>query len=168
SPYVGVGVGQGIVVDADAATQLVRAFATADGKLLWSMKLPSKPETPIIGAPAIGEGVVALGDGVAGFYVFNLADGKPRWQIGTGEITGAPGIDGDVIVFCDKSGVGNTLHCVALADGRERWKFPTSDPFPSPPTFVDVNGDGTKDVVALCDSGYVYALDGRSGQSLWE
>ena len=129
------------------------------------MRLPSKPDRPVIGTPAIGGDVVVVGDGVAGLYVFNLKDGKPRWQIVMTNVTAAAAFDHDRIVIADGA---RKLHCLAAATGRQYWEFATSDPFPEPAVLFDINGNGVNDVLALCDNGYVYALDGRNGSILWQ
>lgn len=164
SPYAAVAAGQGAVVDADAKTRRLSAYSAADGKLLWQVRLPGEPDAPI-GSPAVAADFVVVGDGHTGFYCFALADGAPRWQLALPGVTAAAAMDsGALFVPDDKS----ALHCLASADGKLLWSFPVSDPFPMAPALVDVNGDGTKDAVALSDNGYVYALSGDSGQILWQ
>lgn len=163
SPYVGVVAGQGIVVDADGKMRRLSAFAAADGKLLWQTRLPGETNSPI-GWPAIGKDVVIAGNGDTGLYCFSLADGKERWRQGMAKVSAAPAIDSNAVFVVD--GLAN-LRCLALADGKEKWKFGVSDQFPSAPALVDINGDGVNDAVAISDSGFVFALDGRTGAMLW-
>jgi outer membrane protein assembly factor BamB len=33
---------------------------------------------------------------------------------------------------------------------------------------VDINGDGQNDIVAASDNGFVYAIDGKTGEELWD
>jgi outer membrane protein assembly factor BamB/tRNA A-37 threonylcarbamoyl transferase component Bud32 len=163
SPYVGVAAGQGTVVDADGKARRLSAFAAADGKLLWQVRLPGETNSPI-GWPAIGKDVVIAGNGDTGLYCFSLADGKERWRQGMAKVVAAPAIDSNAVFVVD--GLAN-LHCLALADGKEKWKFGVSDQFPSAPALVDINADGVNDAVAISDSGFVFALDGRTGAMLW-
>jgi serine/threonine protein kinase/outer membrane protein assembly factor BamB len=164
SPYSGVGAGQGIVVDAEEKTRTLRAFAAADGKLVWQATLGGKPDEPI-GWPTVAQEAVLVGDGATGLYCFNASDGKQRWLASMADVTGRVAVDGDMVLVADGK---STMHCLALGDGKERWKFGVSDPFPAPPALVDINGDGVKDVIASSDNSYVYALNGKTGEALWE
>lgn len=164
SPYAGVATGQGIVVDADAKTRRLTAYRVADGGQLWQARLPGEADAAI-GAPSIGQDVVVVGDGATGFYCFSLETGTQRWAVAMAEVVAPAAIDKDATFISDGKG---TLHGLSLVDGKERWQYPVSDPFPSAPALVDINGDGHSDVVAASDNGFVYALDGQSGKELWD
>ena len=163
SPYSGVGVGNGIVVDAEAKTRTLRAFA-ADGKLVWQTTLAGKPDGPV-GWPVVAHDVVLVGDSGVGLHCLNARAGKQRWLAPMPDVVGRAAVDGDMVLVADGK---STLHCLALGDGKERWKFGVSDPFPGRPALVDVNGDGVNDVIAASDNGFVYALNGKTGETLWE
>jgi len=164
SPYNGVAAGAGFVVDADAVTRRLTAWRGATGELAWSARLPGETNAPI-GWPSIVGDAVVVGDGHAGFYCFALADGVERWKLPYDKLTSRAVTDGQALYVADGE---NTLHCLSLLDGKERWNYPVSDPFPSPPVLVDVNGDGTLDAIAVADNGFVYALNGRDGKRLWD
>ncbi len=164
SPYVGVAAGQGIIVDADAKTRLLRAFNGTDGAVRWQLKLPGDLDSPI-GWPAIEKDCVVVGDGNAGVYCFALADGKQRWQAAIEKVVAPAAIGKEAVFVADAVG---GLHCLSLADGKERWRFEASDPFPMAPALVDLNGDGVEDPVAASDSGFTYALNGKTGEIIWQ
>jgi serine/threonine protein kinase/outer membrane protein assembly factor BamB len=163
APYVGLDATTNVVVDADAHTRLVRAFAVPDGRLLWERKLPGEADAPM-GWPAIAGDVVIVGDGNAAVHCLALADGASRWRAALPGVVSQPGMGGDSVFVGDGEGA---LHRVSLQDGKLGWKFGTSDPFPRPPATLDINNDGMRDAIALSDNGSVYALDGASGEVLW-
>jgi serine/threonine protein kinase/outer membrane protein assembly factor BamB len=167
SPYTGVAAGQGVVVDADAKSRLLRVFSAGDGGLLWQKKLPGDANSPI-GWPALGKDCVVVGDGNAAVYCLGLKDGAPQWQVALKNVVVPAAIGKDAVVVSDVEDGSPVLHCLALSDGKERWKFGTSDPVPAAPALVDVNGDGVEDVIAASDNGYTYALDGKTGKILWQ
>ena len=164
SPYVGVVAGQGMVVDADAKTRRLTAYRASDGGVLWQARLPGDPDTTI-GAPSIGQGTVVVGDGATGFYAFSADTGTQRWAVAMTEVAAPAAVDKDFVFVGDGKGA---MHCLSAVDGKEVWQFPVSDPFPSAPALVDINGDGQKDIVAVSDNGFVYAVDGKTGKELWD
>lgn len=165
-PYPSLATGQGIVVDADAASRLVRALNGGTGKVLWQMRLPTVSD--IIGAPAIGQDLVLFSDGVAGLYAFNLTNGTARWSIAISNVTVAAAISSNTFFISNLTPTNYALSCRSLTNGAVLWQVGFRGPIPAPPELFDVNGDGTLDVVALCDDGLVYALDGQSGATLWQ
>jgi serine/threonine protein kinase/outer membrane protein assembly factor BamB len=164
SPYVGVAAGQGVVVDADAKTRQLSAYRASDGGVLWQARLPGDANAAI-GAPVIGQGLAMLGDGATGFYAFSLKTGTQEWAAAVAEVVAPAAVDKEFVVVGDGKGA---LHYLSLADGKELWQFPVSDPFPTAPALVDINGDGQNDVVGVSDNGFVYAIDGKTGKELWD
>jgi len=165
APYFGVAAGDGVVVDADANSRLVRAFSVTTGQLLWQARLNA--ETTTIGAPAIGEGLAVVSDGIASVRAFALTNGTPRWAVRLPGVTTAPTIGGGRVIVTGMNDLYAAVTCLSVTNGQTLWRTGFSDPVPTPPVLVDINGDGIPDVLALCDNGIIYALDGRDGATLW-
>lgn len=53
-------------------------------------------------------------------------------------------------------------------DGAPLWSVPARDQVVGSPTFNDLNGDGTPDVVIGGRSAVLYAIDGETGKRIWE
>ena len=165
SPYFGVAAGEGVVVDADANSRLVRAFSAATGQPLWQMRLNA--ETTSIGAPAVGDGLAIVSDGVASVRAFALTNGAARWSVRLPGVTTAPTIGDGRVIVTGLNDLYTTVTCLTATNGQTLWRTGFSDPVPTPPVLVDINGTGVPDVLALCDNGIIYALDGRDGATLW-
>ena len=60
------------------------------------------------------------------------------------------------------SSVDNTVYCVAVDTGRDRWRFVTSGPIRLAPTVADGR------VFVGSDDGHVYCLDARNGAPIWQ
>ena len=163
--YCGVAAGQGVVVDADVSSRLLRVLAADTGKLLWQTQLIAETET--IGAPAIGENLVVVSDGVTSVKAFALTNGAPQWSIRLPNITTAPAIGCGRVVVTGMNDRYAAIYCLTATNGAVEWHTGFSDPVPTPPVLMDVNGDGIPDVIAACDNGIVYALDGKDGTTLW-
>jgi len=163
SPYVGLAAGNGLVADADAKSRLLRVWHAGDGKLAWQKALPGPADSPV-GWPAISGNEIVVGDGNGSVLCLALTNGAARWSVPLPKVVAQAGFDGEDVFISDGKGV---LHCLARADGKEKWQFGTSDPFPAPPAFVDINGDGARDVIALSNNGSVYALNRVTGEMLW-
>jgi len=164
--YAGMTAGEGMIVDADASTRLVRALAVKDGKPIWQGELTGGTGMAI-GWPLLRAGNVVVGDGQEKVVCLTATNGAVRWSARIGEVTAQPAIGSDAVFVADRT---DRLFCLALSDGKERWQFkaPTADPFPSAPALVDINADGVEDAIGANDNGYIYALDGRTGQVLWQ
>ncbi|NQU11329.1 PQQ-binding-like beta-propeller repeat protein, partial [bacterium] len=162
--YTGLAATSNLVVDTDAVTRRLAVYQATDGAVVWSALLPGAADKPI-GWPAIVGDAVVVGDGDNGLHCFALADGQLRWQVPLPKVTTPAAAAGDWLYIGDGT---STLRCLATADGQERWHYRVSDPFPTAPTLVDINGDKVADVVAVCDNMIVYALDGQTGDLLWE
>ena len=165
APYFGVAASANVVVDADANSRLVRAFSATTGQLLWQTRLNA--ETTSIGAPAAGDGLAVVSDGVASVRAFTLTNGAARWAVRLPGVTTAPTIGGGRVIVTGMNDLYATVTCLTATNGQTLWRTGFSDPVPTPPVLVDLNGDGIPDVVALCDNGIIYALDGRDGATLW-
>lgn len=163
SPYSGLAAGSGLVADTDAKSRSLRVFHAGDGALAWEAKLPGVADSAI-GWPAIHGDVLVAGDGNAGVTCYTLTNGVARWSVALPGVVTPAGFDGDDVFVADGRGF---LHCLARDTGKEKWNFGTSDPFPAPPAFVDITGDGARDVIAYSDNGSVYALNRLTGEMIW-
>ncbi|MCG3150025.1 MAG: Serine/threonine-protein kinase PknD [Verrucomicrobiae bacterium] len=164
-PYPGLATGSGIIVDADAASRLVRAIAAGTGQILWQMRLPTHAE--MIGAPAVAGDTVLVSDGVAGFYAFNLTNGATHWSIAISNVTVAAAIGPETFWITSQTPTNYLLSCRTRANGSLLWEKGFAGPIPATPELFDVNDDGILDGLALCDDGYLYAVDGQTGAGLW-
>jgi len=165
SPYFGVAAVDGVVVDVDANSRLVRAFSAATGQPLWQTRLIA--ETTNIGAPAVGDGLAIVSDGVASVRAFALTNGTSRWAVRLPGVMTAPTIGSGRVVVIGMNDLYTTVTCLTATNGQTLWRTGFSDPVPAAPVLIDINGDGVTDVLALCDNGIIYALDGRDGATLW-
>jgi outer membrane protein assembly factor BamB/predicted Ser/Thr protein kinase len=164
SPYSGVAAGQGIVADANPRNRELRAFRAADGALLWSTNLHGIVDSPI-GAPTIENNHLIVGDGNNLVHCFNATNGATRWSTPLPRVTIAPTIASDSVCVADSEGA---VHCLALTNGKERWRFRLSANAPrwsTPPTLVEIKSNEV--FIVVNNGGYTYALDGRTGNTLW-
>ncbi len=109
------------------------------GELKWQTKLPSGTDSPAAAADMDGDGDVEIAIGTMKVY----ADGKDNAQ-------------GRLCVLDGKT-------------GAHVWSVKIPGHIQSEPTLVDLNGDGTLDVLVntWMGDGRLRALDGRDGESLW-
>ncbi|MDI6822764.1 MAG: PQQ-binding-like beta-propeller repeat protein [Bacillota bacterium] len=108
-------------------------------------------------------------DGARGFVYFGsndgvlrcvrLADGKLRWQVGTGGLLlGAPCLVGATLYFGSSDGL---LRAVDVLSGRVKWEFATGGPVVASPLCVRNTvyfGDG---------EGVFHAVDASTGAERW-
>jgi outer membrane protein assembly factor BamB len=161
SPHAAVATDGQIVADADAKNRRLLVLRADTGKELWRAKLPGDPDTEIA-APAIASNLVVVGG-----QAFQADTGTLLWSAPLTKPMAAPAISRDMVVAADGE---NALWCLEAVTGKERWRFraPTKDAFPSAPLLYDITGDGVEDAVAVNNNGYTYALNGKTGQVLWQ
>ncbi len=152
------------LVDADsvyAANKqgLVAAFAAADGKPLWRVKL----ERQLSGGPADGGEVLLLG-GDAELLALEKKDGGLRWRAELGsEVVGMPLRSGErVLVRC----VDGSLYALSASDGRQLWRFKERVPQ------LSLRGDSAPVVsgpmvIIGTATGRLRALSLEDGRELW-
>jgi outer membrane protein assembly factor BamB len=142
---------------------------------------------------AIDGGRIYFGSDNDEFHCFGVS-GNLIWSVPvSGDVEVAPvlvDVNGDGqkdAVFVTESGEVAALDAI---DGKHLWSFKIKDfsgwkktqnrfvfkvgdwfrngmGFMCVPLVVDLNDDGTQDIVAAARDGYIYALDGRSGRQLW-
>ena len=82
-----------------------------------------------------------------------------KWEAKLGDNLTAPVIAGDKVLVAQKDAY--TVHCLARADGKLKWKFLAAGPIDSPPTIY-------KGLCVFgCSDGSVYCLDAADGRLAW-
>jgi len=84
---------------------------------------------------------------------------KRKWEAKLGDNLTAPVIAGDKVIVARKDAY--TVHCLARADGKLKWKFLAAGPIDSPPTIYKGM------CVFGCGDGSVYCLDASDGRLAW-
>ena len=110
---------------------------------------------------------MVVSDGVANVRAFALTNGGALWSARLPNITTAAAIAGGRVIVTGMTDRYAAIYCLSATNGQTLWHTGFSDPVPTTPVLVDVNGDGIPDVIAACDNGIVYALDGKDGSTLW-
>lgn len=118
-----------------SSTKRVNAYATRDGKQLWSNKLNAA-----LGALTVGpDGTIYVGTGDGQLYALNPTDGSVRWQVATnGGVQSAPILRGERLYSHTATGEVLALQ----RDGTLLWRSQLGSA---------VNG------IAVADDGTVYA-----------
>jgi outer membrane protein assembly factor BamB len=128
------------------------------------------------GTPAIADGTVYLVTGPTGFAVFSEEDlsdnyvvaidaktGQEKWKVQIDAVT-LPAVAEGKVYFGTLDG---NLCALDSESGDEEWCFATSElilPSPSVADGVVYFGTG---FWSISDTGYLYAIDGQTGQELW-
>jgi outer membrane protein assembly factor BamB len=106
--------------------------------ILWTGKLKWRYGTaePIgESSPAVGGGMVFIGDLVGVFHAVNAVDGRGVWSYKTGgEIKSSPVILGDRVLIGSYDGY---LYCFRVSDGRTLWRFRTENYVHGTPAVID-------------------------------
>jgi len=82
-------------------------------------------------------------------------------SIAVGDING---ISGNEVVYT----ISKTIFAVSGPTGDYLWNFTTLNYIVSTPAIGDIDGDGRNEVVLVSQDGICYALDGITGDVLWE
>jgi outer membrane protein assembly factor BamB len=123
--------GPGFQRSEDSSQQDFKCLEAHSGRLRWKLALPG-----------------------GSFYGNNAAHPNPPGVLLCGDIDG----DGlDECIF----GIGNELYCVGWSatdrSGRVEWKFALPSSFATP-VVADVTGDGSLQIVVVCNDGYIYGI----------
>ncbi|HJN15132.1 MAG TPA: VCBS repeat-containing protein, partial [Armatimonadota bacterium] len=111
------------------------------------------------------------GDGMAEFVAVTtsgvnvLRPGRPRQTIGFGSFLGVSpcrvwlrDLDGDGAAECYVGGGGSDLACYDLKAMRCRWSFADSPIHPRDAAMLDIDGDGSPEIVGGGQDGFLYVL----------
>jgi outer membrane protein assembly factor BamB len=154
------------VVEADrvylaSAKGVVRAYALANGKELWSRKL----KTQLGGGPAANTKMVVVGGTGGQLIALAAADGAELWRVRLGgEILAAPTVTDDVIMARTVDG---RMHALEPGDGRTRWVADQQPPK------LSLRGQSAAVIVgdtvyAGFDNGRLMAVLLSNGTTVWD
>jgi outer membrane protein assembly factor BamB len=139
------------------------------GKDVWERSMERKDQPALAAAADYDWAIMRQAE-------WDRYDAQGRWRSDPPApflVRPAPDLDGDGVGDLVWAGrTGGWLLAVSGKDGRVLWWF-RSQPAGSidcPPLVADVDGDGVPDVMAVFaagKSGWVEAMSGRTGQSLW-
>jgi len=149
------------------------ALDVQSGEVIWSVFIGDK----IRSSPAVNKDVIYFGSDNGSFYALEISTGEVLWDFETaGEIISSPAIFDEMVYFGSYDGF---LYALDSQTGEEIWKFevegivdpasPIHKTVRSSPAISnsivlfgsDQNGGASKELV-------FYALDGKTGQKLWE
>lgn len=154
------------VVEADrvylaSAKGVVRAYALANGKELWSRKL----KTQLGGGPSANGKMVVVGGTGGELIALASADGAELWRVRLGgEILAAPTVTDDVIIARTVDG---RMHALEPGDGRARWVADQQPPK------LSLRGQSAAVIVgdtvyAGFDNGRLMAVLLSNGTTVWD
>jgi len=136
------------------------AFDSANGKELWRTE-----HSDMFTAPAVGNGMVYIGNFDGYFYAFDQKTGAEKWKVRSGGLFWAgPAVAGDTVY----AGNDDFVYALNAQTGEQRWKFQMAGKAVSEPMVSD-------GVLYVSDSAHefprgsrhLYALDASSGEELW-
>ncbi len=102
-----------------------------------------------------------------GVYIINPADGKIVQHFadegfGDMDVNGVVAMNGKIFFGND-----NDEFLCYNTGGKQLWRVPVSGDVESEPVLLDVNCDGSKEVIFGTETGEVAALDSRNGNCIW-
>jgi outer membrane protein assembly factor BamB len=135
------------------------------GKTTFRTTMAMVGDTLVIGTH--GASLNGKNEATDGVYVLAAATGKRRKFIATpgagDRDVGGVAVDGRTVYF----GTDNAQVIAASLDGKILWKARAQGKVRPAPALADLNGDAEVDVVIGDEEGNLYALEGKSGASLW-
>ncbi len=142
------------VVFIGAFDDYLYALDLAGGKEKWKLKTGSIKVPVGVHGGAVFAGNV---DGI--LFCVDATSGKEKWKVNTdSEVSSGVNFTNDLVLF---GTTDETLHAVALADGKPRWKFQvTGGPVLGTPAVA-----GGKTFAAGCDS-TLHLIDAATGKEL--
>jgi outer membrane protein assembly factor BamB len=154
------------VVEADrvylaSAKGVVRAYALANGKELWSRKL----KTQLGGGPSANAKMVVVGGTGGELIALAAANGAELWRVRLGgEILAAPTVTDDVIIARTVDG---RMHAIEPGDGSARWVADQQPPK------LSLRGESAAVIVgdtvyAGFDNGRLMAVLLSNGTTVWD
>jgi len=150
----------------------VVALDASNGGVVWRQRV----DAPVIGAPAVADGMVYVSGRDGSAWAISAADGKVAWQVfgspGKAGYLGsaAPTVGDRVAIF--PSSAGDLMAVLKIGGGTKVWQTPVTGKrlgraFALTP---DVTGDAAlvgKVLYTGTASGRTAALDAGSGTALW-
>jgi outer membrane protein assembly factor BamB len=146
---------------------VLSARAAADGAERWRVRFAGGLEA----RPAVAERAGAV---VATWWnpdrttvrAFDLQTGATRWERAVASAASSPVVAGDTVIVAAGDGAGHgSVHALALADGRRRWRAPVGASFE--PGLVPAVDHGSGAVVVADRLGGVTAIDLATGTRRW-
>ena len=111
----------------------VVAFDLAKRQILWRYKNPQR-EFPYYSSAALTAELAVIGGRDKMLHAIELSSGKARWTKNfAARIDASPVVAGDRVYVADHAGV---LAGLALADGRESWRYETGEDFAASPAIA--------------------------------
>jgi outer membrane protein assembly factor BamB len=144
-----------------SAKGVVRAYALANGKELWSRKL----KTQLGGGPGANAKMVVVGGTGGELIALAAADGAVLWRVRLGgEILAAPTVTDEVIIARTVDG---RMHALEPGDGRARWVADQQPPK------LSLRGQSAAVIVgdtvyAGFDNGRLMAVLLSNGTTVWD
>ena len=122
----------------------------------------------IVFAPSNGKSSQSLKDNLDGVHMINGRTGQIERKLVIGEY-GDRDVNG-VAVSAIKIVFGDDNNNIAAYDwsGNLIWIHQTKGDFESAPTLLHINNDIVLDVVAATEEGRLFALNGKTGQVMWD
>jgi outer membrane protein assembly factor BamB len=173
----GIGIGGGIAVEGDrivvsSGFGFVAALDVASGDEIWRRKM----EAPMTGAPTIKDGRVFVSSNNNEVIALQLDSGETLWSdqaiAESARVLGAPSAAAveDIVVAPYSSG---EVIAYLAANGRRLWSEALASPGQFTPISAinDIGGRpvlGGGLVFAASQSGVMAAIDGRTGNRVWQ
>lgn len=136
-----------------------------------SLRWVFKTKQPIIGSPALNEGVIFFGGTDSVFYAVELSSGKLKWKIASrGQIRSTACFFNNLVIFNGGDGV---IYAVDKQTGKINWTFATQcallgERRYDPADYFDSSPVVYKNTVLVGSSdNYLYCLDAASGKKIW-
>ena len=138
----------------------IRAFDPLTGRQLWNWTM-DEPHRIDFCPPAVGGGVLYIGDGVGWFHAINSTTGEHLWSqiIGTNIWNPAAVASDSTVVMGSNDKIVRRFH----PNGTQIWQFTLPEPMSSPPSFNEA--EDTVYVIAGCFK--MFALVWESGKLIW-
>lgn len=159
-------------------------FDTAGPTELHGVKWQFKTDGPIVGSPAVANGMVYIGSSDGTFYAVDEETGKVRWKKSTpGEVNSSPAVADGTVYVLDMRGV---FHAYNAETGEQKWYFMTEferrfqanrlHGYPPVQQTMPDSWDLYLSSPAVANGkayfgsgdGNIYALDAESGALVWK
>jgi outer membrane protein assembly factor BamB len=169
--------------DTQSSVRMITCHDLADGKLLWSRKVPGPIDPHHMQNSSASGSVAADAHGI--YWMWGTRErsrveaidhvGKPRWHMELGAFEAqhgygaTPTVCRDVLVVPDSQDATRRVLGLDRTTGRERWRLEREPAKADYSTPLVMDRDGESPVVVLTSMGHgVTAVDGFTGKVLWE